>query len=372
MKQTMQVPYLDLVQQYRLIQDELESAILTIASSGHYVMGESVGLFENEYAAYCNTEYAIGVNSGTSALHLALLAAGIGPGDHVITVANTFVATVAAILYSGAKPVLVDINPDTYNIDVSCLDSETLEKARAIIPVHLYGQPADMDEIMTLARQYNLVVIEDASQSHGASYQQQPVGSLGDMACFSFYPGKNLGAMGEAGIIVTNTKEYADKASSLRDWGQKEKYIHQYPGFNYRMDTIQAAVLRVKLRHLDEWTKSRQKHAALYNELITHADIVIPSCDDRRTHAYHVYAIQVAGRDGVREKLKQQGIDTGIHYPVPVHLQEAYNNLGYSSGSFPVTESISGKLISLPIYPELSEEKARYVADRLMASVQEM
>jgi dTDP-4-amino-4,6-dideoxygalactose transaminase len=291
------IPFLDLQAQYHSIKDDLQGAINTVLASGRFVLGEEVAAFEQEFAEYCQAQYAVGVNSGTSALHLALLVAGVGPGDEVITVAFTFVATLAAILFTGAQPVLVDIDPVSYCMDASQLEASINPNTKAIVPVHLYGQPADMEPILQIARQHGLVVIEDAAQAHGAVYQGCRVGGIGDLACFSFYPAKNLGAFGEAGIVVTSDPNYAQKVRMLRDWGQAQKHHHRLRGFNYRMDAIQGAVLRVKLRHLDRWNAARSSVASRYDSLLADADLHLPSSLPDRQHVYHIYAVRSPERD---------------------------------------------------------------------------
>lgn len=347
------IPLLDLKAQYESIRREVDPAVLRVLGSGSYVQGGEVREFEHEFAAYCGAAHAVAVNSGTSALHLALLAAGIGPGDEVITVAHTFVATVAAILYAGAKPVLVDIEPETQTIDVERIEAAITPRTRAIIPVHLYGHPADMDAILRLARAHGLVVIEDAAQAHGARYRGRKVGSIGDLTCFSFYPSKNLGAFGEGGAVTTNRADYDRTLRMLRDWGCERKYHHQLKGFNHRLDEIQGAILRIKLRRLDEWNTARREHAALYTEALADTGIKLPSVKDWAEHVYYVYSIRTPARDDLLRWLKDRGIDAGIHYPIPVHLQEAYADLGYRKGDLPNAELAAEQVLSIPLYPEL-------------------
>ena len=347
------VPFLDLKAQYQGIKDELDTAVLNVLASAQYALGPEVAAFEQEFAAFCDMPHAVAVNTGTSALHLALLAIGLRPGDEVITVASTFVATVAAIDYVGARPVFVDVEPDTLNMDPALIESRITERTMAIMPVHLHGHPADMDPILEIARRHGLKVIEDAAQAHDAEYKGRRVGSLGDLACFSFYPGKNLGACGEGGILVTADPDYAQTVRSLRDWGQSRKYHHDLKGFNYRMDAIQGAVLRVKLRHLNDWTQARRSHAALYHELLAGTGVERCVEKDYARHVYHIFAIRAPQRDALQERLAQQGIGTAIHYPIPVHLQKAYADFGYGPGDLPVTEREAGRLLSLPMFPEL-------------------
>lgn len=356
------IPFIDLKAQYHSIQEEINTAVTGVLESSQFVLGKEVTSFEEEFAAYSEARYGIGVNSGTSALHLALLAAGIGPGDEVITVPFTFVATVAAILYTGARPVFVDIDPKSYTIDVSRIEAAITKRTKAILPVHLYGQPADMDPILEIARHYDLGVIEDAAQAHGAEYKGHRVGSIGNLGCFSFYPGKNLGAYGEGGIVVTNNPDYARMICMLRDWGQEAKYHHILKGYNYRIDGLQGAILRVKLRHLAAWTKARRAHATRYDELLANSEYQSPAVMPYAHHVYHIYAIRISRRDALQQALQTQGIQTGIHYPIPVHLQKAYADLGYQQGDFPQTEKVASSVLSLPMYAELSESQIETVA----------
>src|SRR5450631_4188472 len=312
------VPYLDLKAQYQSIKPEIDAAIARVLDSGQFVLGSEVAGFEQEFATYCGAAECIALNSGTSALHLALLAAGVGPGDEVITVPFTFVASVAAVTYSGARPILVDIDPRTFTMDPAAIEAAITPRTKAILPVHLYGQPADMDPIMDVARRHGLVVIEDAAQAHGAKYKGRPVGSIGDLGCFSFYPTKNLGAYGEGGAVTTNNSDYAKTIRALRDWGQDRKYFHVLRGYNYRMEGFQGAILRVKLRHLEKWTEARRAHAALYDALLKESDVTTPRQMPYARHVYHVYAIRTPHRDALVEALKAADIQYGIHYPIPV------------------------------------------------------
>lgn len=355
------IPFLDLKAQYDSIQDEILAAVSAALASTQFVLGKDVAAFEEEFAAYSGGKFGIGVNSGTSALHLALLAAGVKPGDEVITVSCTFVATVAAIDYAGARPVFVDVDPLTHNMDPAQVEAAITERTRVIMPVHLHGQPADLDPILDIARRHRLLVIEDAAQAHAAEYQGRRVGSIGDLGCFSFYPGKNLGAYGEGGMVVTNNEEFAHTIRMLRDWGQERKYHHVLKGFNYRMEGIQGAILRVKLRHLDAWTEARRRHAARYNALLAGVAVQKPVEMPYAKHVYHVYAIRTPRRDHMQETLQAQGIQTGIHYPIPVHLQKAYADLGYGSGDLPVTEQASNELLSLPMFAELADQQIEAV-----------
>ncbi len=359
------VPFLDLRAQYKTIAEEIQEAVKRVLESGRFTLGPEVEGFEEEFAAYCQAKHAIGVNSGTSALHLALVAAGIGPGHEVITVPMTFVATVAAIGYAGATPVFVDIDERFYTMDPDKVENAVTERTKAIIPVHLYGQPAAMDRILEIASRHKLLVIEDAAQGHGAEYGGRRVGGLGDMAAFSFYPGKNLGAYGEGGIAVTNSDEHARRIRMLRDWGTETKYHHELKGFNYRMDAIQAAILRVKLKYLDDWLEARRTRAGLYARGLAEVDVVVPREMPDVRHVYHLYAVRSRNRNVLQAALSERQISTGLHYPVPVHLQQAWSELGYKAGDFPVSEKIAREEISLPIFAELSEEQIGIVCDAI-------
>jgi dTDP-4-amino-4,6-dideoxygalactose transaminase len=365
------VPFVDLSAQYTAIADEMNDAILQVVQDSGFILGRDVGLFEEEFAAFCQAQCAVGVDSGTSALELALRACGIGPGDEVITAANTFIATALAISCTGATPVLVDVDPRTYTMDVSSLERAISTRTRAIIPVHLYGQPADMDPILEIARQRDLIVIEDACQAHGARYKGRRVGSLGHAAAFSFYPAKNLGAYGDGGMVVTNDEQVAESVRMLRNYGQREKYHHVVRGYNRRLDTLQAAVLRVKLQHLDAWNAARRQHARLYGELLAHSPVAVPVEPNYAESVYHLYVIRVEDRDGVSAYLRDKGIATGIHYPIPIHLQPAYRDLGYEEGCFPVTEACAGQILSLPMYAELTPGAVEYVAEAIRDFVRE-
>jgi dTDP-4-amino-4,6-dideoxygalactose transaminase len=349
------VPFVDLKAQYHTIQKEIDVAIARVLETSQFVLGQEVSSFEEEFAAYCQARYGVGVNSGTSALHLALLAAGVGPGDEVVTIPFTFVATVAAVCYTGAKPVFVDIEPESFTMDVTQIEKAINKRTKAILPVHLYGQPADMDPILDIARRHKVKVIEDAAQAHGAEYKGKRVGSLGDLGCFSFYPGKNLGAYGEGGMIVTNNPEYARTVRMLRDWGQERKYYHDLKGYNYRLEGMQGAILRVKLRHLEAWIEARRKHAAQYNETLPDRGVQIPKEMPYARHVYHIYGIRTPQREGLQGSLNGKGIQTGIHYPIPVHLQKAYADLGYRNGDFPHSEQAANEVLSLPMFAELTK-----------------
>jgi len=363
------IPFLDLKAQYQGIKREIDAAISKVLESGEFILGSAVAAFEEEFAAYCGSKFGVGVNSGTSALHLALLAAGIDRGDEVITTPFTFVATVAAIRYIGARPVFVDVNPRTWNIDPSKIEGAVTSKTKAILPVHLYGQPSDMDPIVEIARRYRLIVIEDAAQAHGAEYKGQRSGSIGDLACFSFYPGKNLGAYGEGGMVVTSNPEYARTIRILRDWGAEEKYYHVLRGYNYRLEGLQGAILRVKLKHLETWTEARRAHAALYSELLSDSDVTIPEVMAHARHVYHIYAVMSPHRDEIRRQLALRGIQSGIHYPFPVYELPAHADLGYRHGACPNAERAAAQQLSLPMYPELTSAQCEQVASAIKSVV---
>jgi dTDP-4-amino-4,6-dideoxygalactose transaminase len=363
------IPFVDLKAQYHSIKPEIDTAVMRVLESTQFVLGGEVAAFENEFAAYCGGKHAIAVNSGTSALHLALLAAGIGAGDEVITVPFTFVATAAAIHYSGATPVFVDVNLDSYTMDPAQIERAITPRTKAILPVHLYGQPADMAPIMDLAERHKLIVIEDAAQAHGAEYTGRRVGSIGHLGCFSFYPGKNLGAYGEGGAVVTNNDDYAHAIRMLRDWGAEKKYHHVLKGYNYRMEGIQGAILRVKLGHLEAWTEARRAHAERYDELLMFPGVETPKTMPYARHVYHVYAIRVKNREAVQQSLNAKGVQTGIHYPIPVHLQPAYADSRYKEGDFPNSELAANEVLSLPMFAELTDEQIQMVVAAVRENV---
>jgi len=363
------IPLIDLKAQHRAIRAELDEAIHRVLDNTAFILGSEVTAFENEFAACCGAAHALGLNSGTSALHLALLAAGVGPGDEVITTPFTFIASVASIGYTGATPVLVDIDPRTYNIEPANIEVAITPRTKAIVPVHLFGQAADMDPIMEIARRHRLVVIEDAAQAHAAEYKGRRCGSLGDMACFSFYPTKNLGACGEGGMLVTNNDEFAHTVRLLRDWGTDKKYEHRLRGYNYRMEGLQGAILGVKLRHLAAWTEARIGHAAQYSRLLAGSGIGAPLVMPWARHVFHVYTVRVPNREQVQAKMLAAGVQTGVHYPSPVHLQPAWSNLGYGPGSLPEAERASCEVMSLPMYPELTSEQIETVAAALKSAL---
>ena len=363
----MRVPFVDLQAHHDPLRAELDAAIAAVGRRGDFILGADVQAFEREFAAYLGAPHAVGVASGLSAIELALRAHGIGPGDEVITAANTFIATVLAILAVGATPRLVDVDAGTYTIDPDRAADAVTPRTRAIVPVHLYGQPADLDAIGALAERHGLVVVEDAAQAHGARYRGRRAGTFGDSAAFSFYPSKNLGAWGDAGLVVTKDAAVAERLRALRNVGQRAKYVHGDVGTNARLDTVQAAVLRLKLPHLERWNALRRAHADRYRERLGDG-IHVPSARPDREHVYHLFVVQVDRRHEVQAQLKADGVETGIHYPVPVHLQEACASLGYRRGDFPVTETAADRILSLPMFPELTDAQIDYVSEQLIAA----
>jgi dTDP-4-amino-4,6-dideoxygalactose transaminase len=362
----MPIPFLDLKAHHEGIRREIDSAIREVIDTGAFAGGPFVERFEKEFAAFCGTSGAVGVGSGTDALWFALLGLGIGPGDEVITVPMTFMATTEAISFCGATPVLVDIEPVTYTMDPARVERAITPRTKAIVPVHLYGQMADMDPILEVAKRHRLHVIEDACQAHGAEYKGKKAGSMGVAGCFSFYPGKNLGAFGEAGAVVTSDRHLMKTIQMLRDHGQERKYHHALIGWNGRMDGIQGAVLRVKLKRLTEANRARRAHARLYNELLAAVPgVIAPQEAKDRTHVYHVYAVRIAARDRVMKSLSDRGIGCSVHYPVPIHLQPAYKSLGYKPGDFPVAERCAEEFLSLPMFPELTDVQVNEVVGEL-------
>ena len=363
------IPYADLQTQYRSLKPEIDAAVLRVLDSAQFILGDEVTAFEREFADYCHVRETVALNSGTSALHLALLAADVRPGDEVITVPFTFVATAAAILYANARPVFVDIDPVTYCMDPAQIEQAITPRTKAIMPVHLYGHPADMDPIRAIADRHGLIVIEDAAQAHGATYKGRRCGSMSAIAGFSFYPGKNLGAYGEGGAAVTGDPALAKTMRLLRSWGEERRYEHALKGFNYRMDGIQGAILRVKLRYLEQWTESRRARAAEYRELLDGSDVITPVEKPDCRHVFHVYAVRVPNRDAVRANLQEKGIQSGVHYPIPVHLQPAYSDLGYRKGAFPVAEQVATEVLSLPMFPEMTTSQVEEVAAAVRAAI---
>ena len=363
------IPLVDLQAQYHALRDEIHAAIEPVMAAGRFTLGEEEKLFEQEFATFCGTRHCVGVANGTDALHMALRALDIGPGDEVITQTNTFIATVVAIWQAGARPVLVDCDPATYQINVEQAAAAVTPRTKALMPVHLYGQPADMDAILALAKRHRLKVIEDACQAHGAEYHGQRVGGFGDAAAFSFYPGKNLGAYGDGGAITTNDEALAAKLRAMREYGQAAKYFHDFKGFNSRLDTLQAAVLRVKLPRLAAWNDARRRHATEYAARLQVIGIEPPREASDRKHVWHLYVVQVNDRPRVQKALADAGVATGIHYPVPIHLQKAFADLGCQRGAFPVAEAAADRILSLPMYPELTSEQVACVVDTLRSAV---
>jgi dTDP-4-amino-4,6-dideoxygalactose transaminase len=367
------VPFVDLQRQYEKIKDEILSATRHVYDSGRFILGDEVSAFEEEFARYCGVGYGVGVGSGTDALTMALKASGIGEGDEVITVAHSFIASALAISFVGATPLFVDIDPETYTMDPNALEDLLKQKAskrkkqriKAVLPVHLYGHPADMESIVNIASRHDLLVIEDACQAHGAEYQGKKVGSFGTFGCFSFYPTKNLGSYGDGGIVVTDQKEWYEKLRLLRNIGQEKKYHHLIKGSNSRLDEIQAAILRVKLKYLDQWNKERRDKARTYTESLEGSGILCPGEKEYVRHAYHLYVIRVKKRDDLQAFLKKRGIETLIHYPIPIHLQKAFQELKYRKGDLPVTEKCSRQILSLPLFPELTEEEMGKVEEQI-------
>ena len=356
------IQFVDLVRQYQNLKPELDAAMLRVAGRGDFILGEDVREFEKEFAAFNQVPFCIGVANGTDALHLALLALGIGTGDEVIVPANTFIASVLAISQTGARPVLVDCEPDYSTLDVKAVERALTPRTKAIMPVHLYGHPADMDPLLQIAKQRKLFIIEDAAQAHGATYKGRLCGTMGDIGCFSFYPGKNLGAFGDGGAVVTRNAQLAEKVSLLRNYGQKVKGLHSIKGFNSRLDTVQAAILRVKLKHLANWNEQRRAAAARYGRLLSGTQLGLPKVAPWASPIWHLYVVQSDDRPRLQQALDAANISHGIHYPVPVHLQECYRELGHGPGSFPVAETLASRIVSLPIFPEITEEELQRVA----------
>lgn len=365
-----QVPFIDLSAQHHRIYNPIDEGLTDVIQSSSFILGSGVERFEEEFAAFCGVRYAVGVGCGLDALQFALTACGVSDGDEVIVPANTFIATALAVSAVGAKPVLVDIDPDTYNTDVRQVEGVLTKRTKAMLPVHLYGQPVDMDPLSEIGKEYNIPVIEDACQAHGAEYKGRRVGSMGRAACFSFYPGKNLGAYGDGDMVVTEDEEVRHRIRWLRDYGQSAKYHHDVKGVNSRLDSIQAAVLRVKLKYLEEWNESRRAHAGLYNQSLAGVDhLITPTEASFARHVYHLYVVRVKARPELQKALSDKGIATGIHYPIPIHLQKAYSDLGYKKGDFPVTETYADEVLSLPMFPELSDEQIHYVVRSLRESL---
>ena len=361
----MKIQFVDLRKQYAPLKDEILSGISRVLDGMQLFLGENVQALEKEFAQFCGAAHGIGVCDGTAALQIILRAMDIGPGDEVITVSHTFIATAEAIILTGAKPVFVDIDPSSYLMDISQVEAKITPRTKAILPVHLYGQTVDMDPLLEIASRHGLRVVEDACQAHGAEYKGRKAGTLGDAAGFSFYYSKNLGAYGEGGFISTNDPELAAKMRKVRDHGSGVRYHHDLIGVNGRLDEIQAVVLRAKLPHLAAWNEKRREHARLYNELLKGTSAVIPAERSGNAPVYHLYVIRTPKRDELQAFLKDQGIFTGIHYPIPVHLQKAMEFLGYKQGDFPVTEKVVSQILSLPMYAELADDEIKYVADSI-------
>jgi dTDP-4-amino-4,6-dideoxygalactose transaminase len=359
----MKVNFVDLKAQYQTIKPEIDKAIENVISNTAFILGKAVAEFEEQFAGYCGVKHCVGINSGTSALIMALKALDVGEGDEVITTPNTFIATAEAISFAGATPVFVDIEDRSYNLDPAKLEKAITRKTKAVIPVHLYGQPADMDPILKIAEKKRVAVIEDSAQAHGAEYKGKKTGALAEVACFSFYPGKNLGAYGEGGAITTNDEEIAQKARMLRDHGSPKKFYHEFIGNNCRLEGIQGAVLSVKLKHLDKWNDGRRKNADLYRKYLEGSGVGVPEEMRYAKHVYHVFCVRVKDREKLIDFLKEKGVFTNIHYPIPIHLQKAYQFLGYKKGDFPVTEGCMDDILSLPMFAELTEEEIKYTAE---------
>jgi dTDP-4-amino-4,6-dideoxygalactose transaminase len=368
----MKIPFVDLSAQHGPLNAELHEAFERVLRQSSFIQGKEVQAFETDFAEYLGTGLeSVAVSSGTAALHLTLLALGVRPGDEVITVANTFIATAEAITAVGALPVFVDVDPRSYTMDPNCLRQAITSRTRTVIPVHLYGQPADMDAVIQVAEEYGIPVIEDSCQAHGAAYKGKRTGTIGRAGCFSFYPSKNLGCCGEGGAVVTHDKGLAKQVRLLRDHGSTRKYEHDIPGLNQRMEGLQGAILKLKLPHLDEWNEGRRRVARIYARMLADSDVVLPAQMDYANHVYHLYVIQAEGRDLIREKLTAAGIESGLHYPKPLHLQAAYKSLGYKAGDFPVCENLAARILSLPMYPELGRESVEYVARILNESLEQ-
>jgi len=359
------VPFVDLKKQYISLKGEIDEKISFLINNSAFILGEDLEEFEKEFSDFCNIEYCVGVSSGTDALIIAQRALGIGYGDEVITVPNTFIATTEAISLVGAKPVFVDINEGDYNINADLIKEKITDKTKAIIPVHLFGQPADMKNILDIARENNLFIIEDACQAHGAEFEKEKAGTFGNIGCFSFYPAKNLGAYGDGGAIITDNEDLYKTILSMRSHGEVEKNRHVVIGSTNRLDNFQAGILRVKLKYLEDWNNKRRENASVYRKYLSGREIVVPGELEGRKHVYHLFAIRVKNRDKVKKELSSRGIATGIHYPTPIHLQEAYRFMGYKKGDFPVSETVAEEILSLPMFPELTEDQIRYVCNSL-------
>ncbi len=366
----MNVQFIDFRKQYETVKEDIDVGLKKVFEAGNFILGKEEKDFELEFAKYCDAQYAVGVNSGTDALYLAMASLDIGAGDEVILPTFTFIATALCVSYTGATPVFVDIEPETYNIDPQQIEKAITPRTKAIIPVHIYGQPANMHEILALAKAHNLKIVEDAAQAHGAAYNGRRVGSLGHVACFSFYPTKGLGAFGDGGMIVTNDAGIYEKALMLRDYGRKGRYEHQIKGYNSRLDTVQAVILSAKLKHLDKWNKMRGERAAYYDECLKKIKgVKVPKTKKDRTHVFQTFAVRLKNRDEVCQALQKKGISVLIHYPIPLHLQEAYQELGHKRGDFPVAEQISNEILSLPMFPHITKKQIQYVCESIKESL---
>jgi len=361
----MDVPFVDLKIQYKTLKSELDAAMANVIQKTDFILGNDVSAFEQEFAEYLGSDHGIGVASGTDSLILALKSIGIEQGDEVITAANTYIATFLAISHAGATPVPVDIDPISYNINPELIEQAITPRTKAILPVHLFGQAAEMDEINKIAQKHNLYVIEDACQAHGAFYKGKRTGTLGTIGCFSFYPSKNLGCYGDGGFICTNDSEIAEKIRLMRNYGQNPKNVHSFAGYNSRLDTLQASILRKKLPHLDSWNQARAENARLYNKLLNTTDMITPDTLENRTHVFHLYVVRVRDRELIQKRLGENNIQSGVHYPIPSHLQGAYSHLKYHENDFPITEKYANEILSLPMYPELTAEMVHQVTDTL-------
>ncbi len=366
----MNVQFIDFSEQYQTIKDEIDVGLKQVFEKGNFILGQEEKDFENDFAKYCGARYGVGVNSGTDALYLAMASLDIGPGDEVILPTFTFIATALCVSYTGAKPVFVDIEDTTYNLDPQKVEKAITKKTKVILPVHIYGQSADMEEILKIARKHKIKVVEDAAQAHGASYKNKRIGSLADIACFSFYPTKSLGAFGDGGMIVTDSKEVYEKILMLRDYGRIGRYEHKIKGYNSRLDTVQAVILSAKLKRLDDWNRRRADNAAYYCELLKRMkEIKPPVTKSDRTHVFQTFAVRVKNRDKIAEGMKQKGIGVLIHYPIPLHLQEAYQELKCKKGDFPVAEQVADEILSLPMFPHMTKQQIKYVCDSLQELV---
>ena len=362
----MNIPFIDFKEQYTLVKHEIDSGLKIVFEKGNFILGQEEKDFERDFAKYCDSQYAVGVNSGTDALYMAMCALDLKQGDEVILPTFTFIATALCVSYTGAKVVFIDVEDETYNIDPIKLKKLINKKTKAIIPVHIYGQPGNMDEILAIARKHKIAVVEDAAQAHGATYKGKKVGALGDISCFSFYPTKSLGAFGDGGMVVTSSKKIYEKILMLRDYGRVGRYEHKIKGFNSRLDTVQAVVLSAKLKHLDQWNKMRNDNGKYYNTLFKNVKgVIAPVMKEDRTHVFQTYAVRLKNRDKVCDALQKKGVSVLIHYPIPLHLQEAYKELKYKKGDFPVAEKLSREVLSLPMYPHMKKEQIEYVVNEV-------